>query len=135
LINCREGLNLTQEERAKIGGIISPLLQNGQSVHQIVSAHPEIGISQRSMYTYIESGVFKEFGADNFSLKEQVNRKLPKKYKKRKEPVNFNGRKYCDFLKFREENPETPLSRKWTPYTTARPSRTCKRSFLRRQAS
>jgi hypothetical protein len=62
------------------------------------------------VYTYIESGVFKEFGVDNFSLKEQLNRKLPKKYKKRKEPANFNGRKYGDFMRFREENPETPVT-------------------------
>jgi IS30 family transposase len=118
LVECREGLNLTPEERAKIGGIISPLLENGQSVHQVISAHPEIGISQRSLYTYIESGVFKEFGVDNFSLKEQVNRRLPKKYKKRKEPANFNGRKYEDFLKFRKENPETPVTEMDTVYNS-----------------
>jgi IS30 family transposase len=110
LAECREGLNITQEERAKIGGIISPLFKNGQSVHQVIAAHPEIGISQRSLYSYIECGVFKEFGVDNFSLKEQLNRKLPNKYKKRKEPANFNGRKYADFLKFREENPEVPVT-------------------------
>jgi IS30 family transposase len=118
LAECREGLNLTREERAKIGDIISPLLNNGQSVHQVIAAHPEIGISQRSLYTYIECGVFKEFGVDNFSLKEQVNRKLPKKYKKRKEAANFNGRKYADFLKFREENPETPVTEMDTVYNS-----------------
>jgi IS30 family transposase len=116
LAECREGLNLTREERAKIGGIISPLLNNGQSVHQVIAAHPEMGISQRSLYAYIECGVFKEFGVDNFSLKEQVNRKLPKKYKKRKEAANFNERKYADFLKFREENPETPVTEMDTVY-------------------
>jgi IS30 family transposase len=70
------------------------------------------------VYTYIESGVFKEFGVDNFSLKEQLNRKLPKKYKKRKEPANFNGRKYGDFMKFREENPETPVTEMDTVYNS-----------------
>lgn len=60
--------------------------------------------------------MFKDFGADNFSLKEQVNRKLPKKYKPRKEPANFAGRKYADFLAFRAANPETPIVEMDTVY-------------------
>jgi IS30 family transposase len=51
--------------------------------------------------------VFKGVGVDNFSLKEQVNRKQFKgKYKKRKEPANYNGRKYSDYLLFIGEHPE-----------------------------
>jgi len=107
---CREGLNLTPEERETVGQTISPLLKQGQSVYQILSAHPEITQSERTLYYYIESGVFKDFGVDNFSLKEQVNRKqFKKKYKKRKEPVNYTGRTYTDFLQFRLENPDTPI--------------------------
>ena len=56
-------------------------------------------------------GVFKEYGIDNFSLKEQVNRKQFKnKYKKRKEPVNYDNHKYKDYLKFKEDNPEVPTT-------------------------
>jgi len=111
LVDYRAGINLTTKERDFIAGVIAPLLRQGQSVHQILSAHPEIKQSQRTLYYYIESGVFKDFGVDNFSLKEQVNRKQFKdKYKKRKEPSCYNGRKYPDFLKFREENPDTPVT-------------------------
>lgn len=109
LVDYRQGINLTTKERDSIAQIIAPLLKQGQSVHQIISAHPEITQSQRTLYTYIESGVFKDFGVDNFSLKEQVNRKQFKnKYKKRKEPANFDGRRYEDYLAFCIENPETP---------------------------
>jgi IS30 family transposase len=118
LAGSRGGLNLTQGERAKIGGIISPLLQNGQPVHQVVSAHPETGVSQRSPYAYIECGVFKEFGVDKFSLKERVGRRLPKKYKKRRGPANFNGRKYADFLNFRGGNPGAPATEMDTVYNS-----------------
>ena len=56
-------------------------------------------------------GVFKEYGIDNFSLKEQVNRKQFKnKYKKRKDPVNYDNHKYKDYLKFKEDNPEVPTT-------------------------
>ncbi len=109
LVDYRQGINLTTKERDSIAQIIAPLLKQGQSVHQIISAHPEITQSQRTLYSYIESGVFKDFGVDNFSLKEQVNRKQFKnKYKKRKEPANFDGRRYIDYLAFCLENPETP---------------------------
>jgi len=116
LVDSRQGYDLTTDERDFIGNIIAPLLKQGQSVHQILSAHPEIAQCERTFYTYIENGVFKEFGVDNFSLKEQVNRKLPKKYKKRKEAVNYEGRKYADFLAFRAANPETPVTQMDTVY-------------------
>jgi len=117
LVDFREGINLTTKERDFIASVIAPLLQQGQSVHQILSAHTEIKQSQRTIYTYIETGVFKEYGIDKFSLKEQVNRKQFKdKYKKRKEPSCYNGRKYPDFLRFREENPETPVTQMDTVY-------------------
>ena len=51
-------------------------------------------------------GLFKDYGINNFSLKEQVNRKVSKvKYKKRKQPINYEGRTYTDYLKFVSENP------------------------------
>ena len=108
LTSTREGINITPEERDGIGEIIAPLLKQGQSVYQIKSAHAEIDLSERTMYRYIESGVFKPFGIDNFSLKEQVNRKLfHGKYKKRKEPANYDGRRYQDYLAFLKDNPES----------------------------
>ena len=117
LVAFREGVNLTTKERDTIGKIIAPLLNQGQSVHQVLSAHPEIKQSERTIYTYIETGLFKSFGVDNFSLKEQVSRKqFNDKYKKRKEPSVYEGRKYSDFLKFREENPNTPVVEMDTVY-------------------
>jgi IS30 family transposase len=107
LVEAREGINLTEEERDAIGSTISPLLNRGQSVYQVLSAHPELGISERSLYRHIEAGVFKKFNVDNFSLKEKVSRKpFRGKYKKRKEPANYNGRRYADYVAFREQNPE-----------------------------
>lgn len=119
LVDYREGINLTTKERDTIADILAPLLKQGQSVYQILSAHPEITQCQRTIYTYIESGVFKEHGIDNFSLKEQVNRKQAKqKYKKRKEPANYDGRRYSDYLCFRAENPETPIVEMDTVYNS-----------------
>lgn len=109
LVDFRQGINLTTLERKRIGTILKPLLDQGQSIYQIKSAHPEIKQCSKTLYNYIESGVFKEDGIDNFSLKEQVNRKqFNDKYKKRKKPANYENHTYKDYLKFKEEHPEIP---------------------------
>lgn len=111
LVDFRQGINLTTKEAKELANILKPLLDKGQSLYQIKSTHKEIKQSIKTLYTYIEIGVFNEYGIDNFSLKEQVNRKqFNKKYKKRKEPVNYDGHKYEDFLKFKQENPSTPVT-------------------------
>ena len=107
LVSCREGINIEETKRNLIGEAISPLLRQGQSVYQILSNHPELQLSDRTLYRYIETGVFKKFGVDNFSLKEQVGRRhFNEKYKKRKEPANYNGRKYADYIEFIRQNPD-----------------------------
>jgi IS30 family transposase len=119
LVDYREGIDLTTKERDALAAIIAPLLKQGQSVYQILSAHPEIKQCQKTIYNYIETGVFKDFGVDNFSLKEQVNRKQFKdKYKKRKEPANYHGRQYSDYLRFCAEHPEVPTVEMDTLYNS-----------------
>lgn len=111
LVDFRQGINLTTNEARELANILKPLLDKGQSIYQIKSNHKEIKQSIKTLYTYIETGVFNKYGIDNFSLKEQVNRKqFNNKYKKRKEPVNYDGHKYEDFLKFKEDNPNTPVT-------------------------
>ena len=109
LVDFREGINLTTLEAKELAHILKPLLDQGQSLYQIKSSHNEIKQCIKTLYNYIEMGVFKEYGIDNFSLKEQVNRKQFKhKYKKRKEPANYENHKYKDYLKFKEDNPIVP---------------------------
>lgn len=111
LIDFREGINMTTLEVKELAGILKPLLDQGQSLYQIKSSHKEIKQCIKTIYNYIEMGVFKEYGINNFSLKEQVNRKQFKnKYKKRKESANYDNHKYKDYLKFKEENPEIPTT-------------------------
>lgn len=116
LSDSREGINLTTKEMFEIIDIIKPLLKKGQSVYQIVKNHPELNISVKSLYTYIECGLFKDYGIDNFSLRRQVSMKKRKTLKKRKEPVNYEGRKYRDYLKFIEDNPTISTTQMDTVY-------------------
>ena len=105
LSDSREGVNLTTKEMLNSVDIIKPLLKKGQSVYQILKNHPEIKLSAKSLYTYIESGIFQDYGINNFSLRRQVSMKKRKQLKKRKEPVNYDGRRYKDYLQFIKDNP------------------------------
>lgn len=124
LVDFREEINMTTLEVKELANILKPLLDQGQSIYQIKSSHKEIKQCIKTLYNYIEMGVFKDYGIDNFSLKEQVNRKhFKNKYKKRKEPANYENHKYKDYLKFKEDNPEvrttemdTVLNSKFGPY-------------------
>ena len=106
LVESREGINLTTLERKEIADIIVPLINKGQSIYQILSAHPEIKQCEKTIYNYIDLGVFNDFGIQNISLKEKVKRKQFKdKYKKRKEKSCYEGKKYEDYLVYKEKNP------------------------------
>ena len=116
LSDSREGINLTTKEMFEIIDIIKPLLKKGQSIYQIIKNHPEINLSVKSLYTYIESGIFQDYGINNFSLRRQVSMKKRKNLKKRKEPVNYEGRRYKDYLKFIEDNLTVPTTQMDTVY-------------------
>lgn len=106
LIKSREGINITPNERKQIADIIVPLIKQGQSIYQILSAHPEIKQCEKTIYNYIDLGVFNDFGIQNISLKEKVKRKIFKdKYKRRKTKTCYEGKKYDDYLIFKEKHP------------------------------
>ena len=116
LKDSREGVNLNTKEMLEIVDIIKPLLKKGQSVYQILKNHPEIKMCSKTLYMYIESGIFQDYGINNFSLRRQVSMRKRKKLKKRKEPVNYEGRRYKDYLEFVKENPSIPTTQMDTVY-------------------
>ncbi|MDF9867852.1 IS30 family transposase [Bacilli bacterium PM5-3] len=111
LSDFRSGFDLTTNQRKELASILKPLLDQGQSIYQILSAHPEIKQSDKTIYNYIDAGLFKEDGIDYFSLKEKVQRKHSKsKLKKRREPVNYDNHKYIDYLHFKDNYPDVPTT-------------------------
>lgn len=120
LSDSRQGSNLSEEERKHMGQLLAPLLRRGQSVYQILTNHPEIQCSPKSLYTYIESGIFKPFGIDHFSLRRQVSMRIRKKLKKRREPANYKGHSYDDYLTFVNAHPYIPTTEMDTVYNQAK---------------
>ena len=111
LINSRLGINASLHEIHDLGLLIKPLLDKGHSPYQILNAHPEINLSEKTLYSYIENNVFKDAGVNIsvMNLRRQVSRKLPKnqtcQYKKRKDFRYLKGRLYKDFLEVLEVDP------------------------------
>lgn len=121
LVDAREGVNLTCQEAKAIADIIKPLLKQGQSPYQIITNHPELGISEKTLYNYIENDVFHEIaGITVMDLRRQVSRKLPKKkaamYKKRSDNKYLKGRTYKDYQEYVTQNPDTFIVQMDTVY-------------------
>ena len=121
LTDSREGVNLTVQEAKQMASVIAPLLKQGQSPYQIVTNHPELGISEKTLYNYIENGVFHEIaGITVMDLRRQVSRRLPKKkaktYKKRTDRKFLQGRTYKDYQSYLSEHPEVFVAQMDTVY-------------------
>ena len=117
LKDAREGVNLTYPELNQIAHIISPLINQGQSLYQILENHPEINLCSKTLYTYIAMGLFRDWNITNLSLKRKVQRRMRnKKLKKRNEPANYTGRKFEDYLKFIKEHPNVQTTEMDTVY-------------------
>ncbi len=121
LVDSREGVNLTAQEAKAMAAIIKPLLKQGQSPFQIVTNHPELGISEKTLYNYIENDVFHETaGITVMDLRRQVSRKISKKkskgYKKRADRKYLQGRTYKDYSGYISENPEIFVTQMDTVY-------------------
>lgn len=122
LVYTRIGINATKEEIEKLGLKIKPLIDNGLSPYTILESLPEIKLSEMTLYTYIENGVFQDAGVSikNIDLKRKSSRKLSKKqkvkFKKREDRSYIKGRTYKDYECFIEQNPNTKVVQMDTVY-------------------
>lgn len=108
LVDSRTGINMSYEEYKAMADIIVPLIKAGHSPYHIVTNHPELNISEKTLYNYIENGIFREFGLLDINLRIKTKRKITKKasnkYKKREDKKYLNGRTYDDFINYTAEN-------------------------------
>ena len=95
LSDSRAGINMTKRQLHQKDQIITPLIEQGQSPYQILTNHPELEMSVRSMDTYIDKGLFT---ARNIDLKRQPKFKPRKCHKTQiKDRTVFINRTYADF--------------------------------------
>ena len=95
LRDSRAGINMTKRELHQKDKIISPLIEQGQSPYHILTNHPELAMSVRTMYSYLDQGLFT---ARNIDLKRKARFKPRKCYKTQiTDRAVFTGRLYSDF--------------------------------------
>lgn len=104
----RSGLCVSEEEIARLNAIISPLVQKGQSVHQIYATHQdELMCSEKTIYNYIDACLFD---VRNIDLPRKV--KFRQRYKKPEFKVDKGcriGRNYEDYNGFLDKNPDVAV--------------------------
>ena len=78
LSSSRAGINMTKQELHQKDMVITPLIYQGQSPYQIITNHPELDMSVRTLYSYLNDGVLT---ARNIDLKRKVKFKPRKVHK------------------------------------------------------
>ena len=121
LIDSRAGYNVSTQEVIAMGRIMEPLLKQGLSPYTILQAHPEIKKCEKTIYTYIENGVFEGLADIRaMDLRRQVGRKITKKtgnlYKERNDRRYLNGRLFQDYNAYMEGNPNAFVTQMDTVY-------------------
>ena len=102
LKDSRSGIAMTRQELHKKDKIITPLIDQGQPPYQIVANHPELNLSVRSVYNYLDMGLLT---ARNVDLKRKVKFKPRKVHKSQiSDRRVFNGRTYADFQQLHLES-------------------------------
>lgn len=101
----RQGIQLTEVEALRLDSLISPLLMKGQSLHHICVNHAdEIMLNERSLYNYVDSGIFTARNLDMPRVVRMGRRKKKRDRFKVDKKCRI-GRSYQDFLQFMAEHP------------------------------
>lgn len=108
----RTGIALTKADAMEIQKEILPLFEQGQSVYAAMkSCGSRIPFSVKTMYTYIDSGVFPDI--KNIDLPRKVRYRGRKKKKdaegRRKDNWYRDGRRMEDFERFLADNPSVAI--------------------------
>ena len=104
LVSCRDGINQSPADIAMLDVLISPLLKQGQSLAHIYAHHGhEIPCSRRTLYNYIDKGIFT---ARNIDLRRRVRYKCKERKKgtrislsAREFRINRTYEDFCTLLK------------------------------------
>ena len=123
----RKGIRTSPEDLKRLDELISPLVNKGQSLNHILANHQsEIGLSEKTLYNYVNANVFKVKDID-------LPKKVAYKPRKRDRPVLTHmeykyrlGRSMESFKAFRSENPKLPV----VEMDTVKSARGCKKCLL-----
>lgn len=100
LHSSRQGINSSPQQLQQLNELISPLIRQGQPLSHVYASHSnEIPVSRRTLYNYLDQGLFD---VRNIDLPRRVRYKIRKQHRLAN-PVNYdyrNKRTYRDFEKY-----------------------------------
>ena len=107
LVSTREGANITENELCALDTLVSPLVRQGQSVHHILTSHPDcFDLHEKTLYRYIAGGLLRAKNGDMprvCSLKPRAHKPVEHKI----DTKCRIGRTYADFQAFMAAAPDT----------------------------
>ena len=110
LVESRKGITYSENELNHIEEILYPLIvEKKQSIHHIYTNNKDLLMcSEKEIYNLIDSGLLR---IRNIDLPRKVRYRNRKKQKTtyKVDKNCLNGRRYSDYLKYIEENPDTAV--------------------------
>lgn len=107
LVGTRQGANITEDELCALDALVSPLVLQGQSVHHILTHHPDrFDLHEKTVYRYIAGGLLRAQNGDMprvCSLKPRTRKSVEHKI----DSKCRLGRTYADFQAFLAAAPDT----------------------------
>lgn len=106
LVKTREGANITEDELCSLDALVSPLVRQGQSIHHILTNHPDrFTLHEKTLYRYIAGGLLHAKNGDMprvCSLKPRAHKPVEHKI----DTACRLGRTYADFQAFMAAAPD-----------------------------
>lgn len=100
--SSRAGINKSRSDIHRIDKIVLPLIQQGQSPYHILVNHPELDMSVKTFYNYIDQGLLLTRNIDLKRKPKFKPRKCSKKHITDREV--FIDRTYADFIALKPES-------------------------------
>jgi IS30 family transposase len=103
LRETRQGIHITKDEFERLDDLLKQGIYKGQSPIHIKESHPEITVSERTIYRYLDQGILS---TEVYKLRNKV--RMRKRKSKSSEPLDkgiYAGRTFMDYLGFMHKNP------------------------------
>lgn len=108
LVESRAGINLSPEELILLDELVTPLVLQGHSPYMILQNHPEITLSEKTIYNYIASGILS---VRNIDLPKKVKYKVrTSRSSASADKALYEGRTYKDCQAFLKDFPDTRIT-------------------------
>jgi IS30 family transposase len=108
LVESRTGINISEASLASLDIIVSPLVEQGQSIYTILQNHPEIKQCEKTLYNYIGAGALS---VGNLDLPKKVKYKVRNVHTSEIDDTGiFENRTYNDYQTYIKENPDTKIT-------------------------